>query len=260
MKKQFAFLLLIPFISLSSCSFFTKIKSLFNKEEQEEVLEGLTDADNEWIEPNPENFNYVECEGGIKLTKYNFADDTPTIAVPQKINGKNVVGIAKDCFKRKKPLSRPIEENPDYDPNAPTFYIGDNIITVDENSFNFGATFFTSYAEKPESWEDNAISYYSAIDDRGNTYYSTTPKEIFVYKGVVYYEHRVLNAYFVAKCLTKQAEITIVPKIKGKSVITLGSSCFTGNSDLETINLPYTLVDLQAAAFSGCTNLKNINF
>ena len=263
MRKTAILLLSIPALTLSSCSFINKVKSLFTKQEEEpSIVEdyGLTDKDNEWKEPNASDFTYEDYNGGIKLTSYSFNENIPTISVPKEINGKKVVAIASNCFKKKKPSSRPMEENPDYDPNAPTYYIGDNVIQMDESCFNVGATFFTSYAKKPPEWLDQSITYYSAIDDKGNTYYSTTPKEIFIYKGVIYYEHKSLNAYFVAKCLTNDSEITIAPRIKGKSVITIGTAAFTGNSNLESISLPYTLVDLKAEAFRGCTNLKNINF
>ena len=263
MKKIVPILFLLS-ISLTSCKFIDKI---FKKKGEEEIVQddyGLTDEDNQWEIPDPKDFSYIEVDGGIKLTKYNPSKYIPFVLIPDEIDGKKVIATSKKCFTnktftQKKSRESNVDEEEMSEEDAVGYFLGTNLQEIEYNSFNPTCSFFTSFNTTPENWEDPAVIY-SAVDAKGRTYYSLTPKDVFVYDGVIYLEDRYLDAYFVARCLSKSTQITIVPRIKGKPVIQVGYSAFYQNKYLESINFSGPISDINSYAFYECKNLKEINF
>ena len=65
--------------------------------------------------------------------------------------------------------------------------------------------------------------------------------------------------YYVADYIGRNSDIIIPEKVNGFLVLGIGFSAFKGNTLVESISLPDSIVFIDDYAFSSCTNLKNIN-
>lgn len=215
---------------------------------------------------NAENseYSYEVSASGVKLLKYNGEYKT-LIDIPEEIDGKKVVSIAKGCFVKEKNTIKSIKKTKSSDEvdnetsDISTYAIDDNVETIEDGAFDENSTFLTDNITKPEGWKESSMQG-SGKEGTGNVYYDTQDQDTIVSKGIVYLKNRLIGGLIVARCLTQSKEVEIPDLVDGEKVIDIGNGAFSYNNNIEKVTLPYTIGEVFKNAFSYCTNLKEVIF
>lgn len=207
-------------------------------------------------------YEYIEYKSGIKLTKYTPIEYSSLITIPNSIDGKKVIAIAKGCFAKKQNRTnkkRADDDGQEIEEDSNSYFIGEDVEEIDDGSFDEGSTFFTPNEDKPEGWDDGAING-SATDGDGNVYFDTNEEDITVSNDVVYSYNSIIDGYYIARCLSKESVITIESKFNDKNVAIIGRDSFSNNNYVEKIIFPNTITNIYPNSFFYCENLKEVTF
>lgn len=265
-KNRFLFILLFTTIfSVVSCDLSMGGNSSQQNGETANVSSSLDveESSNQQLE-EAEQYTYESVTEGVKLLKYKGEYKT-LIDIPETIEGKKVVSIAKGCFvkeedgvrQKKKTKSSDNVDNEKSD--ISTYAIDDNIKEIEDGAFEENSTFLTNNISKPDGWKEETMQG-SGKDGTGNVYYDTLDKDTIVSKGIVYLKNKLRGGIIVARCLTQRKEVEIPSMVDGEKVVDIGNGAFSYNNKIEKITLPSTIGEVFKNAFSYCSNLKEIIF
>lgn len=72
-------------------------------------------------------------------------------------------------------------------------------------------------------------------------------------------EYKLISDSEYAVCGGGSGDVKISPIYNGKSVTRIEASAFKGNTDIKSVELPYSVTEIGAYAFSGCYGLKKVS-
>jgi hypothetical protein len=214
------------------------------------------------IEEIREEYEYEIINNKVKLLKYK-GDYRTFIDIPDAIEGKKVVSIAKGCFVKDKndvQAKKHIKMSADVDneiSDNSTYSIGDNVENIEDGAFEDNSTFVTNRKSKPNGWEESTMEG-SGKDGTGNVYYDTSDEDTIVSKGIVYVKRKERGGVIVARCLTQRKEVEIPSTIDNDTVVDIGKGAFSENDKIEKVTIPSTIGEIYSKAFYHCSSLKEI--
>lgn len=222
--------------------------------------------------PVPEDYEYVEIEGGIRIILYTGSDECLT--VPSEIDGKRVLEIedGEDGYFvfyrfdepnniREITLSDGITKL-GYNlfahlPNLKTVTLPDSVVSIENGTFTDCASLESvNLPEGEDSFNytfDECVSLTDVtLPDSAETLYNTfsgctSLESIFIPKNVLIMERTFENCASL-----KNVEFA------GGALTEIGMGTFNNCTSLESIVIPDGVDRIFDSVFSGCTNLKNV--
>ena len=76
--------------------------------------------------------------------------------------------------------------------------------------------------------------------------------------GVKYQYDEATDKYNVSGYTGERSDVVIKSSVNGKKVTIINDEAFSGNTKMQTVSLPDSLVGIGSDAFRGCTNIKKI--
>lgn len=222
--------------------------------------------------PVPEDYEYVEIEGGIRIILYTGSDECLT--VPSEIDGKKVLEIedGEDGYFvfyrfdepnniREITLSDGITKL-GYNlfahlPNLKTVTLPDSVVSIENGTFTDCASLESvNLPEGEDSFNytfDECVSLTDVtLPDSAETLYNTfsgctSLETVIIPKNVIILESTFENCTSLKNVTFECIDLTEI-----------GMDTFKNCTSLETIVIPDGVDRIFDSVFSGCTNLKNV--
>lgn len=184
-------------------------------------------------------FRYVVDNNYAHITKYTGSEKN--VVIPAKINGIKVESVRYDAFQKSSDKIKSV-------------VVSEGIKYV--TSWNFGVNWSIEKVTLPSTIENIQGGLFSISGPNlKEIKFSKPHKQYKVIDGVVY---DIKNNYLIMCPQTKKFKNGKYTVRKGTKVIE--SYAFHDNKYLKELQMPNTVTDIYEVVFSGCYNLRKINF
>ena len=258
-------------------------------------ISGSSNISDNISEPVPEDYEYVDIEGGIRIKKYNGNDEYLT--VPAEIDGKKVLEIGsaiEDDFVFYS-FDREVNINeitlPDgltkigdvtfaYLPKLKTVHIPDSVTSLGDGVFmecsslenvilpegltELNFTFENCKSLSEITIPESVVVLFNTFEGCTSLTHITIPKNV---EMIDYAFEDCVNLKEVIFLGTEIEEIglgafknctSLESIVIPDGVEEIVGSAFTGCTSLKSVTLPESLEEIESKAFEGCTSLKEI--
>ncbi len=236
------------------------------------VISSYTVSDN-MPEPVPEDYEYVDIEGGIRITKYNGSDEYLT--VPAEIDGKKVLEIDNEFehnmfifydFEREVKIKEiTLPDGLTRIGNSAFAHLSElKTIHIPESVTILGSGAFTECTSLENVTLPEGLTRLSYTFDGCKSLSEITipesVKELFdTFENCISLTHitipkKVDDIGYAFEGCTSLKEVIFL----GNELESIGLSAFKNCTSLESIVIPDGVENIVEKAFSGCTSLKSI--
>ena len=225
-------------------------------------------------------FSYSIVSGGLEIYQYDGNENSGVLEVPQEINGRNVVKIAKSAFERKSfteiKLPDTLTEIGDFAfsgcKELTRISIPATVTKIGKSIFpNCEKLTALSVAEGNAAYKEDGQVIYSRD---GSTLVTcpaagsvTIPSMVTNIADYAFYYNDNLKQIVIPQSVTEMGEGAFgnceqLSKVtfEGEGLKRIGTHCFRSNSKLSTITIPASVQSIGAYAFAYCNQLKQIYF
>lgn len=239
---------------------------------------GITFIDKDTIDEF-NNFEYrVISPDQVEITKYHGTSSI--ITIPSVINGMNVVGIGQSAFAYQMitDINIPrgvkyIEDGAFYDnKNLRNITLPDSMESIGNNAFGNCTRLsqvvmpesITYISEKAFSGCQDVITIYGNSGSYAEEYaIRNSLKFVDISIEHIYgdfgYRNLDNNEIEITRYLANGYNVTVPSEIDGKNVVKIGINAFSECSNLQSVELPERINEIENGAFYYCTNLKQID-